>query len=182
MFSRLSQLLLCASVPSTFTLWHNRPGHPSFSIVKTVVSQCNVLISNKVDSSFCSAYCLGKIHRLPFPSTLHEYLAPLHLIHTDLWGPSPILSSSGYKYYIHFIDDYTKFTWIYLLKNKSEAFSTFCHCQTQVELHLGTKIKNIEHLLTFSKLMASITEFLVHGLINKMVQQKESIDTSLKPD
>lgn len=107
------------------------------------MSSCNIQHSNKIDSSFCTACCLGKIRR-PFPPTLNECPAPLHLMHTNLWGPSPIPSSSGYKYYIHFVDDYTKFTWIYLLRNKSEAFPIFCQFKAQLELLLESQIKSTQ--------------------------------------
>lgn len=69
---------------------------------------------------------------------------PLQLIHMDLWGPSPTPSLNGYRYYIHLIDECTKFTWIYMLRNRSEVFKTFCHFKTYVELQLDFKIKNIQ--------------------------------------
>lgn len=94
---------------------------------------CNVH-NNKMESSFCSACSLVKLKKIPFPSSSDEYPTPLHLIHTDLWGPSPTPNSNGYRYYIHFIDDYTIFTWLYILRNKSEAFQTFGNFKTKVEL------------------------------------------------
>lgn len=99
-----------SSVSNTFTLWHNRLGHPASSVVKTILAKCNVLTNNKEDSHFCAACCLVKIHRFPFPSTPNTYPAPLYLIATDLWGPSPTPGSNGYRYYINFVDEYTKFT------------------------------------------------------------------------
>lgn len=51
---------------------------------------------------------------------------------------------NGYKYYIHFIDDYSKFTWLYLLRTKSKAFNTFCNFKAQAELQLGFKIKSVQ--------------------------------------
>lgn len=125
-------------------LWHNKLGHPGQSVVKTIMSECNVPHINKMDFSFCSACCLGKIHNLPYISSKDESFQPLQLTHTDLWGPSSVPSINGYKYYILFIDDFSKYTWIYMLKNKSEAFDVFCHFKTQVELQLGHKIKNLQ--------------------------------------
>jgi histone deacetylase 1/2 len=47
--------------------------------------------------------------------------SPLELVFSDVWGPA--LESFGrFKYYVSFIDDYSKFTWIYLLKKKSHIF------------------------------------------------------------
>jgi hypothetical protein len=50
--------------------------------------------------------------------------APLDLVFSDVWGPT-IDSFGGKKYYIIFIDDFSKFTWIYLLRRKSEVFHYF---------------------------------------------------------
>jgi hypothetical protein len=49
----------------------------------------------------------------------------LELAFSDVWGPTPD-SVGGKKYYVSFIDDFNKFTWIYLLKFKSEVFQKFC--------------------------------------------------------
>lgn len=129
---------------SLCNLWHNRLGHPSFQVVQTVMSSCNLPSVNKTNFDFCSACCLGKIHKFPFPTSTTEYHTPLQLIHTDLWGPSPTPSFHGYKYYILFTDAKTRFTWIYLLKNKSDAFPTFKNFKSLVELQLGLKIKAIQ--------------------------------------
>jgi hypothetical protein len=47
------------------------------------------------------------------------------LIHSDVWGPALIISYNDYRYYIIFIDDFSKTTWLYLMKNKSNVFSYF---------------------------------------------------------
>ena len=68
----------------------------------------------------------------------------LELIHTDLWGPSPTISRNGYKYYISFIDDYSRYTWIYPLKLKSEAFEVFKLFKLQRENQFNTKVKMLQ--------------------------------------
>ena len=90
---------------------------------------------------FCNACCLGKIHKFLFPISETVYDSPLQLIHSDLWGPAPIVSSNEYKYYIHFIDAYSRYTWVYLLKAKSKALQTFINFKTQVENEFNCKIK-----------------------------------------
>ena len=62
---------------------------------------------------------------------------PLERIHCDLWGPSPINSVQGFRYYVVFIDQYSRFTWFYPLKLKSDFFSTFFTFQKLVENQLG---------------------------------------------
>jgi hypothetical protein len=63
----------------------------------------------------------------------------LELVFSDVWGPA--LESLGRKkYYVSFIDDFSKFTWIYLLKYKSEVFQKFHEFQALVERLFDHKI------------------------------------------
>lgn len=86
---------------------------------------------------------MAKSHQLPYKLSIHRTTAPLELIHSDVWGPAPV-SVGGYKYYISFIDDFTKFTWLYLIKDRTEAQHIFCLFQAHVERLLNTKIKSVQ--------------------------------------
>jgi histone deacetylase 1/2 len=68
---------------------------------------------------------------------------PLELVHSDVWGPA-CASSDSYKYYVSFIDDYSRFVWIYLLKHKSDVEQVFYAFQDHVERLLNTKIKAVQ--------------------------------------
>lgn len=84
-----SSLKQCgSSLSNLFTLWHNSLGHPASSVLRSVLASCNIPNRNKKDFTFYSACCLGKIHKFHFPSASNTFPTPLHLIHTDLWGPS----------------------------------------------------------------------------------------------
>ncbi|RVW96404.1 Retrovirus-related Pol polyprotein from transposon TNT 1-94 [Vitis vinifera] len=65
----------------------------------------------------------------------------LELVHTDLWGPSPVASLGGSRYYITFIDDSSRKVWVYFLKNKSDVFETFKKWKAMVETETGLKVK-----------------------------------------
>jgi hypothetical protein len=69
-------------------------------------------------------------HQLPYANSVHHSSSPLELIFSDVWGPAPC-SIGGYKYYISFIDDFSKFSWIYLMHDRSEAPGVTPQC------HLG---------------------------------------------
>ncbi|CAH9100804.1 unnamed protein product [Cuscuta europaea] len=131
------------NVPVSCILWHLRLGHPHFEALKSVLQHCNVSSINKSDISFCSASCLGKAHRLPAQSSNTVYHSPFELIFTDLWGPAPILSFDGYSYHICFIDACTKYTWIYFLKKKSNAFTAFQNFYQYVLNQFSKSIKSI---------------------------------------
>uniref|UniRef100_A0A803Q5I3 GAG-pre-integrase domain-containing protein n=1 Tax=Cannabis sativa TaxID=3483 RepID=A0A803Q5I3_CANSA len=118
---------------SDFSLWHSRLGHPTAKIVKMALSKCNITLSNKNVSDVCSSCCLGKSHKLPFSSSTTTYTEPLQLLHSDLWGPAPINSANGYRYYISFVDAYSRYTWLYLLRTRDEALPTFTKFKTQIE-------------------------------------------------
>lgn len=134
----------CTQTTSVLDVWHRRLGNPSIKVLRNVLFASNIPVSNKTELSFCSSCCLGKINKLPYFSFETEYTAPLQLIHSDLWGSGLITSTSGYHYYIHFIDAYSRYTWIYLLTNKSDAIQTFLNFKSQVELQFNTKIKSLQ--------------------------------------
>jgi len=58
---------------------------------------------------------------------------PLEIIHSDIWGPAQPPTINGNRYYITFIDDYTRFMWVYFLKEKSEALGKFMEFKAYVE-------------------------------------------------
>lgn len=66
--------------------------------------------------------------------------SPLELVFSNVWGPAT-QSVGGYKYYVSFIGDFSKFTWIYLLHAKSEVENVFLQFQKHVERFIERKIK-----------------------------------------
>jgi histone deacetylase 1/2 len=126
--------------------WHRKLGHPNNKVLDKVLKNCKIKTppSDNDHPTFCEACQFGKMHLLPFKSSGSHALEPLDLIHTDVWGPSSINSTSGFKYYVHFIDDYSIFTWIFPLKHKSETIHAFSQFKNMVENHLNKKIKTIQ--------------------------------------
>jgi len=98
---------------NVLNLWHDRLGYASFKIVKEVLNDCNIKQYFK-DSEFCLSCCLGKSHKLPFVASTSVYKSPLELVYSDVWGLAPVVSTGGHVYYIHFINAYSRYTWIYM--------------------------------------------------------------------
>jgi hypothetical protein len=124
-------------------LWHQRLGHPSDRVLISALpslSSC-VSVNNKHIQHHCKHCLIGKMHKLPFVSSQFQSTQPLELVHSDVWGLAPITSSNGYKYYLLFVDDYSRFGWLYLLKHKSNVLTTFKHFQVTIENLLSKKIK-----------------------------------------
>ena len=81
------------------------------------------------------------MHQLPFDKSDFKASKPLELIHSDVWGPAPTTSINYFQYYVLFVDDYSKFTWFFLLKFKSDVFEVLKYFKATVENQLDSKIK-----------------------------------------
>ena len=66
--------------------------------------------------------CESKEHKNPFSKRDPKTKGILELVHSDVCGPMPSTYLSGYVYYVTFIDDYSRKTWVYFLKSKDEVF------------------------------------------------------------
>ena len=123
-------------------LWHNRLGHPASNVITQVMRSCNLNFSNFFD--LCSSCQLAKSHRLPFVLSESKAIKPFDLVYFDLWGPFLVLSVIGARYFLFFIDDYSRFTWFYLLKSKDAVFSYFLKFKNLIENQFNTTIKALQ--------------------------------------
>jgi hypothetical protein len=141
--SSTQKLILSAIKPSS-QRWHYRLGHPSRDIVLRVIKNNNLsYLSLDYPESVCDACLRAKAHQLPYSKSSSQSTAPLDLVFFDVWGPA-VDSFGNKKYYVHFIDDFSKFTWIYLLRHKSEVFQFFKEFQVLVERMFNRNILAIQ--------------------------------------
>ncbi|CAL8993855.1 unnamed protein product [Prunus brigantina] len=159
--------LVCKASLST---WHKRLGHPHQSMLKSIVNRNNLQVTSLATASMpCSACVLGKATRLPFMSQGSVSSKPLELIFSDVWGPSPVESSSGYKYYVLFVDDFTKYSWLYPLHAKSDVCSTFEIFKSKVENVLNARIMTLRSDSGGEYLSKQFQEFLnTHGIVHQL--------------
>jgi hypothetical protein len=92
----------------------------------------------------CGPCQQAKSHQLPYPKSSSVSNHPLELIFSDVWGPAPE-SVGRYKYYVSFVDNYSKFTWIYLLKHKFEVLQKFHDFQSLIERLFDRKIISVQN-------------------------------------
>jgi hypothetical protein len=121
--------------------WHSRLCHPSQDIIHRVVSKNNLpcaIFDNSIQS-VCDACACTKSHQLPCLVSSSRSSSPLEHSFSDVWGPA-IESFGCKKYYASFIDDYSQFTWTYLLHHKSDVFTYFLEFQSLVDQLFNKKV------------------------------------------
>ena len=136
-----------SSPRASVRLWHTRLGHPHYRTVASLSKLGSISCSNKLvnnDSEICVGCRLGKSHRLPFSLNNERCAMPFDRLHCDLWGPSPVSFFNGYRYYAVFIDDCTRFSWIFPLKHKYDFFDNFINLQRFIETQFSAKIKSFQ--------------------------------------
>ena len=84
-----------------------------------MASQYHDISFQSVDA--CDACAFAKPKRLQFSASKTKSSCFFHLIHVDIWGPISTTSIDGYKYYLTIVDDYSRFTWVLLLKHKTDV-------------------------------------------------------------
>jgi hypothetical protein len=129
---------------SSFTRWHDRLRHPAFQVVQRVLREFDLPFQQESNKDFvCDPCQQAKSHQLSYPKSTSVSSHLLELVFSDVWGPASE-SIGRYKYYVSFVDDYSKFTWIYLLKFKSEVIQKFHEFQALVERLFDKKILSIQ--------------------------------------
>jgi transposase InsO family protein len=125
-------------------LWHRRLCHIGADCleqaIKGKVATGLVVESHAPVPTHCKPCICGKHHRDPFPQHVsHRATSFLECIHSDL-HQLPVLTSTGFHYWLLFIDDYSQYFWIYLLRKKSETFDTFTQFKAMVEKQFDKSI------------------------------------------
>jgi hypothetical protein len=136
--------LACTDFKIENKVWHKRLGHPNSHVLSTLLK--SGLLGNKESSSLdvsfeCTTCKLGKSKVLPFPNTASHATHCFDIIHSDVWGIAPVISHAHYKYFVTFIDDYSRFTWVYFLRSKVEVFQVFTRFVALVETQFSVCIK-----------------------------------------
>jgi hypothetical protein len=116
-------------------LWHQRLGHIGEKGLRTLHGKGMVegMSNCTLDFDFCENCIYGKHNRVRFPSGATRAKGILELIHSDVFGPVPVPSLGKSVYYVSFIDDFSRNTWIYFLRKKSEVFDKFKEFKALVE-------------------------------------------------
>jgi hypothetical protein len=134
------------SVPSALvasvSTWHRHLGHPGVDVLSKLSHHSSVVCS-RCTHDLCHAYQIGRHICLPFVSFNSHTDNNFDLIYYDLWT-SHVVSVSGYKYYLVFLDDHSYFVWTFPLRVKSDTFSTLSKKIAYVSTQFGHIIKAVQ--------------------------------------
>ena len=123
---------------SAVMLWHYRLGHPNFLYLKKMFPD---LIDKDTNNFQCEVCQLSKHVRNSYPQQPYKSSQPFSIIHSDVWGPSRISNISGSRWFVTFIDDHTRVTWVFLMKEKSEVGQIFQNFNRMIQTQFKTKIQ-----------------------------------------
>ena len=108
-------------------LWHQRLGHIGEKGLRILHGKGIVdgMSNSSLDFDLCENCAYGKKNRVSFPSGGKRVKWILELVHSDVFGPVKVPSLGKPVYYVSFIDDFSRNTWIYFLMKKSKVFDRF---------------------------------------------------------
>jgi len=143
--TELANLSSSPTLPLDLSLWHRRLCHHNILGVRKLIKD-DMVTGLEIDSPdkpdpICEPCIAGKLHANPFPSSTSRTTRPLELIHSDVHGPLKVSTHSGYRYWVLYIDDYTRIWVAYPMKKKSDNFAAFQQFKALVENQVGEKIQ-----------------------------------------
>jgi len=153
-------LSAASAFAASFAQWHHRLGHLCGSRLSTLVKS-GCLGPTSVESGLhCKGCHLGKQIQLPYFTSDSHSVRPFDLVHSDVWGPAPFASKGGHKYYVIFIDDHSRYTWLYFMKRRSELLSIYKSFARMVHTQFSAPIKTFRSDSGGEYLSDSFCQFL----------------------
>jgi hypothetical protein len=135
--SNTDSFIFLASTEVNTTLWHisEKGMH--------ILHKRNLLLDiNQIDLDFCEHCVYGKQKRDRFLRVKKEKKSErLEIVHTNVWEQTHVSSIGGSRYYVTFIDDATRQTWVYCIRQKYDVFDTFNKWKSLVENETGKRLK-----------------------------------------
>ncbi|KAL0552272.1 hypothetical protein IC582_011380 [Cucumis melo] len=123
--------------------WHLRLGHASPEKLRHLISINNLNRITKFVPFNCLNCRLAKQPALSFSTTTSICDKPFDLIHSDIWGLAHTSTVHGSRYYVLFINDFSRFTWIYFLKHRSKLFRTYIEFANMIRTQFSCPIKTL---------------------------------------
>jgi hypothetical protein len=129
-------------------IWHKHIGEINYQTLHAIsqINHSKGMPYIPTISQFCDECVLGKEHKEHVPKvSVNRATARNELIHSDMCGPFTHTSFGGSKYFVTFIDYFSKKNWIFFLQKKSGAFAKFKILKQVVENAKEKKIKVLKN-------------------------------------
>lgn len=123
-----------------FFLWHQRLGHAPISRLKHIPSLKSL---SQPSDQVCITCHMSKFSKLPYALSDNHAVSPFELVHLDTWGPYRVQTKEKYKYFLTVVDDCTRFTWVFLMQQKSDYLVTLQMFYKYVEKHFNMPILHL---------------------------------------
>ena len=122
-------------------LWHKKLAHMSEKGLQLLAKQSLISMVKDKSSKPCDYCSFGKQHRVLFQKNSTQKLEKLELVYSNVCGPMEVDSLGGNKYFVTFIDDASRKTWVYLLHTKGKVFQYFHKFHAMMEIETGNPLK-----------------------------------------
>lgn len=123
--------------------WHRALGHLNVHDLRLLLKSKDIIFRN--ENFECKSCLLAKMTRQPHSSQEIRSSHVLELVHTDLSGIIRTPSIGNFRYFLSFIDDYSRYATVYLLKSKEEVLEKFTVFKALVENKFDCKIKSLRY-------------------------------------
>ena len=125
-------------------LWYRRLCHVNFDNtikIRKLKKVRGIPSLKKPNVGLCKNYQIGKMGKTSFKRKKYQSKDVLEIVHTDLCGPIGVENYSGEKFFILFVDDYSRMMIVMYLREKLEAFDKFKQYLEIVEKEIGKIMK-----------------------------------------
>ena len=135
------------NVHGTVETWHQRLSHVGKDTIRLMVKRQLVdgikLLDDVGHSKQCTSCVEGKMVKGIFPLSDIKTFAPLELVHSDIMGPMRTSTRMGANYVITIVDDFSRYSWVFLVKRRSDFSNAFLRWWPTAERQCGTQLKTL---------------------------------------
>jgi len=161
--------IACSTALSPFDV-HCRLGHPSLPLLKQLYRQFS-----SISTLDCESCQFAKHHRVFSGLRVNKWVSSsFELVHSDIWGPCSVVSKTGFRYFVTFVDYHSCVTWLYLMKNRSELFSHFTNFYAEIKTQFNRSVLNLRSDNAKEYLSNSFQTYMTQ---NGILHQTSCVDT-----
>lgn len=138
--TNLESKSILLSVKEDISIWHLRLGHVPFGKIKHIPALTGLQHSSNL---ICQVCPMAKQTKSAFTHSCIKTFAPFELIHIDVWGPYKVKSHTGCNQFITIVDDFSRFTWVHMLKHRTDCVKVMVDFLAHIETQYSSKVIQI---------------------------------------